>query len=105
MEYYSTVDKYARELIDIIAPQQCGKNVFQNTYLMMNIFSFFESGWYVNHHHLDTCLYYDIFGRLVTVHQVTSRFTNPYYDKGVSEETRRNSYYVGPLQKWAYTQC
>ena len=57
------------------------------------IFSFFLSGWGIQ----DACQYYDIFDQLVTVSYVTNRITNPYHDKGVNEEVKKNSYYVGPV--------
>ena len=108
---YSNVDEYGKELIRIIAPPECGKKVFQNKQLMMIIFSFFQSGWGVkekpkfDEYTLYNCVWwYDIFGRKVRLHQVTNRITNPYYDKGVKEEVRRNSYYVGPVEKWASTK-
>ena len=108
---YSNVDKYGKQLIRIIAPPECGKKVFKDKQLMMIIFSFFKSGWCVQYEQnfyqstLHKCIrWYDIVGRKVRIDQVTDRFTNPYYDKGVSEEARRNSYYVGPVLKWASTE-
>ena len=108
---YSNVDEYGKELIRITAPPECGKKVFQNKQLMMIIFSFFQSGWsvkykqkiYENSLH-NYVWWYDIFGRKVRLHQVTNRITNPYYDKGVSEDCRRNGYYVGPVARWASTE-
>jgi hypothetical protein len=99
---YRNVDKYARKLIKIIAPPEGGKNVFQNRYLMLNIFSFFQSGWCVKNGK-SLFLYYDIFGLLVEVNQVSNRITNPYHDRGVNQEMKRNSYYVGPVLRWVST--
>lgn len=97
---YSNVDTYARKLMKIIAPSEGGKNVFQNRYLMLNIFSFFQSGWCVKNEK-SLFLYYDIFGLVVEVNQVSDRITNPYLDRGVNQETKTNSYYVGPVLRWA----
>ena len=94
-----SIDNYSKRLIDLIKPPECGRQVFQNTDLVLNIFSYFKSGWYTidefNRHQ-----YYDILGQLVMVTQVTDRMTNPYYDKGVDEKLKKNSYYVGPVVKY-----
>ncbi len=101
MDFYGNVDKYARKLINIIARPECEK-VFQNRYLMLTIFSYFESGWNagISYAKQKFCLYHDIFGCLVKVNQVTSRITNPYHDEGVCQEAKTNSYYVGPVVKY-----
>jgi hypothetical protein len=93
----NNIDKYSKRLIDIIAPPESGRKVFLDKYLLLNIFSYFLSGWGIQDELTDTCQYYDIFGQLVTVSYVTNRITNPYHDKGVNEEVKTNSYYVGPV--------
>lgn len=97
----SNIDKYSKILIDIITPPACGRKVFEDEYLLLNIFSYFKSGWGIrnatNRHY---CQYYDIFGQLVIVNQVTDTITNPYHDKRVHEKEKKNSYYVGPVIEW-----
>jgi len=93
----NNINKYSKRLIDIIAPPACGRKVLEDEYLLLNIFSYFLSGWDIYGGREDTCQYYDIFGQLVTVSYVTKRITNPYHDKGVNEEVKKNSYYVGPV--------
>lgn len=99
MDLYENVDKYARKLINIVALPECEK-VFQNRYLMLNIFSYFESGWNAGISYQKFSLYYDIFGCLVKVNQVTKRITNPYHDENVCQAAKTNSYYVGPVVKY-----
>lgn len=93
----NNIDKYSKRLIDIIAPPESGRNVFEDKYLLLNIFSYFWSGWDIYGGREDTCQYHDIFGQLVAVSYVTKRITNPYHDKDVNEEVKKNSYYVGPV--------
>jgi len=98
----NNIDKYSKRLIDIIAPPECGRKVLENEYyLLLNIFSYFLSGWDIYGGREDTCQYHDIFGQLVTVSYVTKRITNPYHDKYVNEEVKKNSYYVGPVVVYA----
>lgn len=52
----NNIDKYSKRLIDIIAPPECGRNVFEDKYLLLNIFSYFWSGWDI-YGREDTCLF------------------------------------------------
>ena len=102
MDVYKNIDKYSKKLINIIKPSECGIKVFENRYLLLNIFSYFKSGWGIRYQlkKIHYCEYYNIFNELVIINQVTSRNRNPYYDKGVCNEAKINSYYVGPVLQW-----
>jgi hypothetical protein len=97
---FKNIDNYSKRLIDVIAPPECGRQVFQDKYLLFNIFSYFKSGWGIKLRNINHIQYYDIFGHSVIVNQVTDRMTNPYHDKGVDEKLKKNSYYVGPVVKY-----
>jgi len=102
IDVYKNVDNYSQRLIDIIKPSKPGIKVFGNRELLLNIFSYFKSGWAIRYQlkKRSYCEYYDIFNELVIINQVTRKNTNPYYDKGVFYEAKLNSYYVGPILEW-----
>ena len=102
MDVFKNVDYYSKRLINIINPPKSGIQVFKNRYLLLNIFSYFKSGWGIRYElkKRHYCLYYDIFNELVEINQVTNSNINPYYDKGVVYESKINSYYVGPVLEW-----
>lgn len=100
----SNIDNYSKRLIAIIKPPACGRKVFEDEYLLLNIFSFFKSGWYRTHAtNGDYFQYYDIFGQLVMVNLVTDTITNPYHNKHVHEKVKKLIYYVGPVIEWYKT--
>ena len=102
MDVFKNVDYYSKKLITIIKPPKIGIEVLKNRYLLLHIFSYFKSGWGIRYELKERqyCEYYDIFNKLVIVNQVTNRNINPYYDKGVSNKSKVNSYYVGPVLEW-----
>ena len=105
-DYKYACKKYRNKLIKLIKPKQNCIEVLYNDYLLLNIFSYFQSGWFVNKfndYDNQICIYKDIFGNLVKVHQVTNRIQNPYRDKSVCKRVRENSVYVGPINEWYKT--
>lgn len=104
-DYKFACEKYRKKLIELINPKLSGLKVLNDNYLLLNIFSYFKSGWFVNKNkfHNKTCIYKDIFGKFVEIHQVTERIQNPYRDKGVCKKISYNSHYVGPIISWYKT--
>lgn len=105
--YEKSCEKYRNQLIKFIKPKQNGLRVLNNNDLLLNIFSYFKSGWYVKdsgyRFHTKICIYKDIFSKHVNVHQVTDRIQNPYRDKGVCKKAGNCSIYVGPVISWYKT--
>ena len=105
--YEYSCEKYRNQLIKLIKPKLNGLRVLNNNDLLLNIFSYFKSGWYVKdsgyRFHTKICIYKDIFSKHVNVHQVTDRIQNPYRDKGVCKKAGNCSIYVGPVISWYKT--
>ena len=107
-EYDQTLEKYKNKLIILINPQTSGQKVLQDKYLLLNIFSYFRSGWIVTEdnyslHNRQYCLYKDIFQNNIKIHQVTRTINNPYKNVSVSKKIGDASFYVGPLHEWYKT--
>jgi hypothetical protein len=107
-EYDQTLEKYKNKLIILIKPQTSGQKVLQDKYLLLNIFSYFKSGWIItenNYHSIDRqyCFYKDIFQNNIKIHQVTRTINNPYKNDSVSKKIGDLSFYVGPLNEWYKT--
>lgn len=107
-EYDQTLEKYKNKLTILINPQTNGQKVLQDKYLLLNIFSYFRSGWIISKddyyfNNKQYCLYKDIFQNNIKIHQVTLTINNPYKNDSVSKEIGDTSFYVGPLNEWYKT--
>jgi hypothetical protein len=108
MDHYDQAcNKYALKLVKLINPPESGLQVLNDNYLLLNIFSYFQSGWYVNYsryiNHMNTCIYKDIFGKFLHIHQVTTDIKNPYKKENVHETVNNASKYAGPVISWYKT--